>query len=221
MLDILTIGKIYTESRYTVKGSQIVGIKERFTGEYLHVAINGRILKAKTGIVAAVGNDAYGITELLERYDVEYSDLILSKEKTGRVIRMDNRYVFEGANKFLTVTPALVKKAKIVHVSDDPKMVQEIMKMDTRCILSTSLETEADIIFSEEDGPGNRIILGEKIRFGGKAYDAKLKKGGKSAFIAGFLTRYAKTQKADSSMRYALSAMNACKDTILGAGTIE
>ncbi|HEC95544.1 MAG TPA: hypothetical protein ENI50_00800, partial [Euryarchaeota archaeon] len=67
-LDFLTVGRIYIETLYRIKDSQITEFKEKLTGECLSIAINGSVLKAKTGIVACVGRDAYGITELLERY---------------------------------------------------------------------------------------------------------------------------------------------------------
>lgn len=215
-LDFLTIGKIYIESLYKIKNSRITEFKEKLTGECLNIAINGSVLKAKTGIVACVGRDAYGITELLERYNVDYSNLLLSNEKSGRIVNLGKKYIFEGANKFLKLDPDILENTKIIHVCDDLEIAKKIMKMNKKCILSSSLDTEADIIFSEKEGTGNRILLGEKIRFKNKTFDTKFKKKNKSAFIAGFLARYCKTQSFDSSLRYGISAMNACKNEILG-----
>jgi len=204
-LDFLTVGRIYIESLYKIKDSQITEFKEKLTGECLSIAINGSVLKAKTGIVACVGRDAYGITELLERYNVDYSNLILSNEKSGRIVNLGKKYIFEGANKFLKLDPDILERAKIIHVCDDLEIAKKVMKMNKKCILSSSLDTEADIIFSEKEGTGNRILLGEKIRFKNKTFDTKFKKKNKSAFIAGFLARYCKTQSFDSSLRYGIS----------------
>jgi len=215
-LDFITIGNIYIETFYNTENSRIIDFKERIRGDCLNIAINGSILKAKTGIVASVGRDAYGITELLEKYSIDYSNLILSKEKTGRIIKVNKEYIFEGANKFLSFEPEVLKKTRIIHVCDNVSIAKKIMMMERNCILSTSLETEADIIFSAKEGPGTRIVLGEKIKFGDKVYDADFRKKGKSVFIAAFLTRYSKTQNFDSSIRYGISAMKASKNEILG-----
>jgi hypothetical protein len=215
-LDFLTVGKIYIETLYRTKNSQITEFKEKLTGECLNIAINGSILRAKTGILACVGRDAYGVTELLEKYGVDYSSLILSNEKTGRIVNLKKKYLFEGANRLLKFDPSILEKTKIIHVCDDLTIAKKVEGMNTKCILSSSLDIKADIIFSKKEGPGNRILLGKKIKFKDKIFDTKFKKKGKSAFIAGFLTRYSKTQSFDSSLGYAISAMKACKNEILG-----
>ncbi len=211
VLDFLTVGKIYIETIYKVKNNHIYKIKERITGECLHTAINGSFLGAKTGIMASVGKDSYGITDLLETYKVDYSDLILSKKRTGRIIHLNKEYIFEGANELLELDSAVLKKTKIIHISDDRELAEKLVNMDKKPFLTSTLDVKADIIFSEEEGPGKRIILGDKITFEKGNFDVTITKENRAAFIAGFLTQYAKTQKLKPSIQYAISAVDKCK----------
>ncbi|MEA1993377.1 MAG: hypothetical protein U9N35_03135 [Euryarchaeota archaeon] len=212
-LDFVTVGNIYRESSYGTEGSKITDLKEKLTGDCLDIAVKGASSNAKTGILASVGQDAYGITTLLKKHGVDYTGLILSNEKTGRIIHLDKKYVYNGANRLLRLNPSILQKTRLIHVSDNLEIAGKLMKID-KCFLSTSLDTEADLLFSEEEGPGNRIVFGKNVKFGEMVFDVEIEKKDRTSFIAGFLAKYSKTQKFKSSIKSGISAVKACKDKL-------
>jgi sugar/nucleoside kinase (ribokinase family) len=236
-MDLLVIGTINIHStlRTSLKSGALNPVSEyneRFSGSTLGVALNASLLGAEVGIIAPVGRDATGLMDILRRYSVDYSHIVLSSQKTPnfielRTARKHYNLYYEGATSDLDpdkMAKDYLKRAKIVHVSfPDLQAAENIVKMirTQKRISSIDTEfadTEADIVFTTQKREGkNTVVMDfEKgIEVNGKAIpsfmekDAKFRRA-KDAFIAGFLVRYLKSERAEPAAVYGLCAAYLC-----------
>ena len=129
MLDLIVIGVINIHSALTtsLKGgitNPISEYSEKFSGSALHIALNASILKAQVGLIAPVGRDAVGLMDLLKRYSVDYSHIVLSSKKNPNFMELHTSHrhydlYYEGAVSDLHVEKIekeYLKKAKAVHL---------------------------------------------------------------------------------------------------------
>lgn len=245
MLDLIVIGVINIHSALTtsLKGgitNPISEYSEKFSGSALHIALNASILKAQVGLIAPVGRDAVGLMDLLKRYSVDYSHIVLSSKKNPNFMELHTSHrhydlYYEGAVSDLHVEKIekeYLKKAKAVHLCfPDQKLTENVTKILRKEKVVTSVDTQfsqtdAEIVFSERNGIGKNTVVmdfekgiicnGEEIPvFKGDNY---YQNGVKDAFIAAFLTRYVKSQHIMYSALYGSCAAFLCslqKSTIL------
>jgi sugar/nucleoside kinase (ribokinase family) len=237
MLDLIVIGVINIHSilATSLKGGIVNPISEyseKFSGSALHIALNASILEAQVGLIAPVGRDAVGLMDLLKRYSVDYSHIVLSSKKNPNIMELHTSHrhydlYYEGAVSdlhFEKIEKEYLKKAKAVHLCfPDQKLTDNVAKTLRKEKAVTSVDarfsqTDADIVFTEEDGKGKNTMVmdfekgivcnGKEIPvFRGDEYHEN---GVKDAFIAAFLTRYVKSQHVMYSALYGSCAAFLC-----------
>ncbi len=236
-MDIVVIGviDIHTVLRTTLKAGMtnpVTEFSEKFSGSALRVAVNASLLKTEVGIISPVGRDAVGLMDILKRYNVDYSQVVLSLKKNPNFIELytPTRYYtlyYEGAVSDLkaeNIHKEYIKEAKVVHVCfPDEALTEHVVKMAQKENVVTSVDgstnVDADIVFMEGEGKRKRkntIIFSEnKVTCNKKDIplfkdDIYHKNGVKEAFIAAFLTRYIKSEHAENAALYGSCAAYLC-----------
>lgn len=164
---IIGIIDIHTILKTSLKPSIINPVSEyteKFSGSALHTAANASVLKADVGIISVVGRDAVGLMDVLRRYQIDYSHLVLSSKKNANFIefytktRHYNLY-YEGAIDSLQpekIEKEYLKRAKAVHVCfPDSEVTDYVVQLARKENILTSVdaafsESDADIVFMEE-----------------------------------------------------------------------
>ncbi|KYK35606.1 MAG: hypothetical protein HXS46_16125 [Theionarchaea archaeon] len=178
-MDLLVIGVIDIHSiiRTSLKKGTINPVSEyteRFSGSALQVAINAAQLNADVGIISPVGRDAVGLMDLLKRYQVDYSRVVLSSKKNPNFLELytSNRHYtlyYQGARadfNFKKIDQNYLKKAKAVHMCfPDQKVTDYLVDVAGKEKVLTSVDasfsdTPADIVFTE----GKRKEKGKRKR---------------------------------------------------------
>lgn len=244
MLDLVIIGviDIHTVLRTSLKigvVNPVSEITERFSGSALAVALNASLLKLQVGIISPVGRDAVGLMDLLKRYSVDYSHLVLSSKKNTNVMEVHtptrhyNLY-YQGALGDLQpekIEREYLKKAKAVHICfPDRKVADHVVKAAREENILTSVDAafcdvDADIVFTENlskkersKEPKKKIVVMDfqkGIKINGKKIPVFTEKtsyqeGVKDAFIAAFLTRYVKSEHPEHAALYGSCAASLC-----------
>jgi sugar/nucleoside kinase (ribokinase family) len=234
-MDLVVIGviDIHTVLRTSLKTgitNPVTELSEKFSGSALRIAVNASLLKADVGIISPVGRDAVGLMDILKRYNVDYSQVVLSMKKNANFIELytPTRYYtlyYQGALSDLkaeTIKREYINQAKVVHVSfPDEKLAEYVVNMAKKENVVTSVEgittVDADITFTEEEKEmNNTIVFSEnKIVCNGKTIplfkdDIYHKNGVKEAFIAAFLTRYIQSEHAENAALYGSCAAYLC-----------
>ncbi len=239
---IIGIIDIHTILKTSLKPNIINPVSEyteKFSGSALHIAANGSVLKADVGIISVVGRDAVGLMDVLRRYQIDYSHLVLSSKKNANFIefytktRHYNMY-YEGAIDNLQpekIEKEYLKKAKAVHVCfPDSEVTDYVVQLARKENILTSVdaafsESDADIVFMEEkkkqkERAKNTIVMNfekgitaNKKRIPIFRGDTYYKNGVKDAFIAAFLTRYIKTEHVEHSALYGSCAAYLCSQS--------
>ncbi|MBU7021160.1 MAG: carbohydrate kinase family protein [Theionarchaea archaeon] len=236
-MDLLVIGTINIHSilRTSLKPGALNPVseyRERFSGSTLGVALNASLLGADVGIIAPVGRDATGLMDILRRYSVDYSNIVLSSQKTPNYIelytaRKHYTMYYEGATSDLDpdkIAKDYLKQAKIVHICfPDSRIAETIVKRvkTQRRITSTDTEfadVEADIVFTARKREGKTTVVMDfekGIEVNGKIMPSFIEKDQeprrvKDAFVAGFLVRYLKSERTEPAVMYGLCAAYLC-----------
>jgi sugar/nucleoside kinase (ribokinase family) len=240
MLDLIVIGSItiHTRMRTSLKPgatNPVSEYTEKFSGSALHVALNASQLGMQVGIIAPVGRDAVGLIDVLRRYTVDYSHVVLSAEKNTNMIELytpTRHYTLHYLGALQDLNPEkiekeYVRKAKVVHMCFPDQnvtdyIVKELRKEKTLTSVDAAFSgSNADIVFTEGKEQGN-ITVGldfEKgITVNGKRIpifrgDTFYEEGVKDAFIAAFLTRYIKSENAEYAALYGSCAAFLCSQT--------
>lgn len=197
-MDLLVIGVIDIHSiiRTSLKKGTINPVSEyteRFSGSALQVAINAAQLNADVGIISPVGRDAVGLMDLLKRYQVDYSRVVLSSKKNPNFLELYtfNRHYtlyYQGARadfNFEKIDKNYLKKAKAVHMCfPDQKVTDYLVNVGGREKVLTSVDasfsdTPADIVFTEGNGKekGKRKGKGKEKRKGSHTIVMDFEKG--------------------------------------------
>jgi sugar/nucleoside kinase (ribokinase family) len=238
-MDLVIIGviNIHTIMRTRLKAditNPVSEYTEKFSGSALHIAVNASLLGAKVGIISSVGRDAVGLMDVLRRYSIDYSHIVLSAEKNANFIELNtsNRHYtlyYQGAATDLhteKIEPEYLKKAKIIHICfPDQKLTKHIVNLAKKEDILTSVdatfsEADADIVFTErkKGGKGKTTIVTDfkkGILCNGKEVpvfrdDTYYEEGVKDAFIAAFLTRYMKSEHLENAALYGSCAAYLC-----------
>jgi sugar/nucleoside kinase (ribokinase family) len=229
-MDLVVIGTITLHSiiKTTLKQgvtNEVTEYTEKFSGSTLHVALNASILGNNVGVIAPVGRDAVGLMDILKRYKVDYSHIVLSAKKSPNymeVITSSRHYIlyYEGSAQDLlveSIKKEYIRKAKAVHVCfpdiqvteyivDTAKKEGVLTSVDTECA-----DTDADIVFCEKESGYSGIEIVTDFEHGVTCDGDKIpvfkndiyhEKGVKDAFIAGFLTRYIKSEHVKNAALY-------------------
>lgn len=168
-MDLVIIGiiDIHSVLRTSLKPHIVNPVSEyteKFSGSALHVAVNAALLKAEVGIMAPVGRDAVGLMDILRRYQIDYSHVVLSSQKNPNFIEFHTttrhyQLYYEGAlNDFEPekIEKKYMKKAKAVHICfPDPDVTEYLVQMARKEKVLTSVDaafsdSDADIVFTEE-----------------------------------------------------------------------
>lgn len=243
-MDIVVIGviDIHTVLRTSLKAgitNPVAELSEKFSGSALRIAVNASLLKAQVGIISPVGRDAVGLMDILRRYRIDYSHVVLSLKKNANFIELytPSRYYtlyYEGALNDLQaekIRNKYIKEAKAVHVCfPDEALTEYVVKIAQRENVVTSVDygvakVDADIVFMEEKeirikkekmkGKTTIVFSENKILCNGKDIpvfkdDIYHENGVKEAFIAAFLTRYIKSEHAGNAALYGSCAAYLC-----------
>lgn len=241
-MDIVVIGviDIHTVLRTSLKAgitNPVAELSEKFSGSALRIAVNASLLKAQVGIISPVGRDAVGLMDILRRYKIDYSHVVLSLKKNANFIELHtpSRYYtlyYEGALNDLQaekIRNEYIKEAKAVHVCfPDEALAQYVLEMAKRENVVTSVDygvakVDADIMFIKEirkqkekmKGKTTIVFSENKIRCNGRDIpffkdDIYHENGVKEAFIAAFLTRYIKSEHAGNAALYGSCAAYLC-----------
>jgi sugar/nucleoside kinase (ribokinase family) len=247
MLDLIIIGviDIHTVLRTSLKTgvvNPVSEITERFSGSALAVALNASLLEVRVGIISPVGRDAVGLLDLLKRYSVDYSHLVLSSKKNTNVMevltptRHYNLY-YQGALGDLQpekIERGYLKKAKVVHICfPDHKVADHLVKAARKENILTSVDAafcnvDADIVFTEKTKkeesskePKRKTVVMDfqkRIKVNGKKIpvfreSTFYQEGVKDAFIAAFLARYLKSEHTEHAALYGSCAAALCSQT--------
>ncbi len=232
IIDIHTVLKTELRSGVT---NPVHEYTEKFSGSALHIAVNASLLKAQVGIISPVGRDAVGLMDVLRRYQIDYSNIVLSSKKNANLIRVytSNRHYslyYLGAVEDLkpeNIKKEYLKKAKAVHVCfPNEEVTEHLVKLAKKEKVLTSVdaafsEADADIVFTEgkEQGKKEKNIVVIDFREGIFCNEKRIpvfrrntsyKDGAKDAFIAAFLTRYMKSQHLEHSALYGSCAAYLC-----------
>ena len=239
---IIGVIDIHTVLRTSLKigvVNPVSEITERFSGSALAVALNASLLKLQVGIISPVGRDAVGLMDLLKRYSVDYSHLVLSSKKNTNVMEVHtptrhyNLY-YQGALGDLQpekIEREYLKKAKGVHICfPDRKVADHLVKAAREENILTSVDAafcdvDADIVFTENlskkersKEPKKKVVVMDfekGIKINGKKIPVFTEKtsyqeGVKDAFIAAFLTRYVKSEHPEHAALYGSCAAALC-----------
>ena len=232
-MDLVVIGAIdiHTVVRTSLKTgvtNAVTELSEKFSGSALRIAVNASLLKADVGIISPVGRDAVGLMDILKRYNVDYSQVVLSLKKNANFIEVytPTRYYtlyYQGALSELkaeNIKREYITQAKMVHICfPDEKLTQYIVDMAKKENVVTSVEgittVDADITFTEKEMNNTIVFSEDKILCNGKNIplfkdDIYYKNGVKEAFIAAFLTRYIKSEHVENAALYGSCAAYIC-----------
>lgn len=244
MLDLIVIGviNIHTTLRTSLKAgvtNTVSEFTERFSGSAFNIALNASLLKMQVGIIAPVGRDAVGLMDVLRRYSVDYSHMVLSSKKNTNVMELHTstrhyHLYYQGALQDLQpekMRKEYLRKAKAVHVCfPDYDVTDYVVNALRKEKVLTSVDgfshSGADIVFKEGKGKKEKkeerkgkttvVIDFEKgITANRKKIpvfrgDTFHEKGAKDAFIAAFLTRYIKSENVKYSALYGSCAAYLC-----------
>lgn len=232
-MDLIVIGTINLHSimRTSLKRgitNEVSKYTEKFSGSALHVALNASLLLNDTGVIAPVGRDAVGLMDILKRYTVDYSHIVLSSKKSPNyieIITSSRHYMlyYEGSTRDLktdSIKKEYLQKAKAVHVCfPDPEVSKFAVETAQKKGVFTSVDNtcadiDADIVFCEKESgkSGIEVVMdfengitcnGEEIPLSSEICH---KEGVKDAFIAGFLTRYVKSEHIRNAALYGVCA---------------
>ena len=181
MLDLTIIGVINIHTTLTTSLKRgivnpISEYSEKFSGSALHIALNASILKAQVGLIAPVGRDAVGLLDLLKRYSIDYSHIVLSSKKNPNFMELHTSHrnydlYYEGAVSDLhgEIEKEYLIKAKAVHLCfPHQEVTDNVAKTLRKEKTVTSVDarfsqTDAEIVFSEANGKKkNTVVIGEE-----------------------------------------------------------
>ncbi|HPR41941.1 MAG TPA: carbohydrate kinase family protein [Candidatus Methanofastidiosa archaeon] len=160
MHDVVVIGDINMETNIeassVIKGHyfEIGSISERIGGSAIDISVLCSYLGLKVSLVSSIGMDASGVLSILEKSNIDYSQLIISETKTGKRINIDlpgnsSSYVFTGANRHLSprnVESRFLKGSRMVHIcpgNDD--MVRSISERAHDVLISCQIDGSCDL----------------------------------------------------------------------------
>ena len=240
IIGVVNIHSVVTTSLKSGVVNVITEYTEKFSGSALTRALDASVLGVDVGLISPVGRDAVGLFDLLKRYSVDYSHIVLSPKKNTTFMEVDTStrhytLYYEGAITDFhpdRIEKEYIKKAKALHICfPDKEITDYVVKTARKKKVFISADTEcapadADIVFTDGVTTGrNTVVLnfekgitvnGEKIPvYKGDPY---YENGVKDAFIAAFLARYIKSEHLVYSALYGSCAAYLCsqsKSTVL------
>ncbi|MHC1604467.1 MAG: carbohydrate kinase family protein [Candidatus Methanofastidiosia archaeon] len=183
-LDFVVIGDVNIETEIEARKKPasreylISKITGGIEGDAIDIAITGSHFGLKPAIVTSIGSDARGILEILDRYNIDYSHMMISEGKTGKTFlirtqRKTSSFFFPGANRNLLVSSIdfnFLDQSKLVHICSIRQDIRNVMAQKLRkSIFTCQLDMETDlkevgskinILFSRSDVASN--YTGEK-----------------------------------------------------------